>query len=532
MTTQQPNSDNLITPEKWEELDFAGKEFCSINEAQELVLAPTAYSPARILSSVNLANCETVTAALAEKFAEVEAKMKELEAEWQQADDKLKHAGKIARLKEYLLHANAIGDYTPFFESLAEKERSIQELYAANYAGKLALAEKAESLKDSDDWKATNDAFRGIIEEWKNAPQVEKHKSEALWERIENARNHFYERKRQHQDEVEKDMMQNLDLKLELCELAESLAASEDWRPTSDKFKDLMERWKKIGRVASAEKNEELWNRFITARNAFFDRKRLHFEHIQQEQEGNYMKKLALVERAESMQDSTDWKATTQSFADLMDEWKKIGRVPIEKADELWERLQASRDKFFSAKRQSAEEYKVSMEDNYAQKLALVNRAEQIQHSDNWREVTDEMNELMQEWKKIGHVAREHSDELWERFIGARNKFFERKDADRDRRKARFRNQAEGRLKQTREFLEKIRTELQEEEDKLADFRESLGNTTGEGAKEEELRKHLENLIRQIENKLPGRRQKIADVAQQLEELEQKMSEPKGKKGE
>ena len=214
-----------------------------------------------------------------------------------------------------------------------------------------------------------------------------------------------------------------------------------------------------------------------------------------------------------------------------MDDWKKIGRVPVEKADALWERLQASRDKFFSAKRHSAEEYKVSMEDNYAQKLALVNRAEQIQHSDNWREVTDELNDLMKEWKKIGHVARKHSDELWERFIGPRNKFFERKDADRDRRKARFRNQAESRLKQTREFLEKIKTELQEEEDKLADFKESLNNTTGEGPKEDELRKHLENLIRQVENKLPGRKQKIADVTQQLEELEQKMSEVKGKKG-
>jgi len=532
MTTQQPNSDNLITPEKWDELNFAGKEFCSLSETQELVLEPTPYSPARTLSILNFSNCETVIAALTEKFAEVEAKAKELESEWLESDDKLKHAGKIARLKEYLLHANALGNYTPIFESLAGKEKEIQELYAVNYAGKLALAERAESLKDSEDWKAANDAFRGIVEEWKSAPQVEKHKSEALWERIEQARNHFYERKRQHQDDVEKDMMQNLDLKLELCELAESLAASEDWRPASDKFKDLMERWKKVGRVASAEKNEELWNRFITARNAFFDRKKLHFEHIQQEQETNYLLKLALVDKAEAMQDSTDWKAATQSFSELMDEWKKIGRVPIEKADALWERLQASRDKFFSAKRQSAEEYKVNMEDNYAQKLALVNRAEQIQRSDSWREVTDEMNELMQEWKKIGHVAREHSDELWNRFIGARNGFFERKDADRDRRKARFKNQAEGRLRQTREFLDKIKQELQEEEEKLADFKESLSNTTGEGGKEAELRRHLENLIRQLETKLPGRKQKIADVTQQLEELEQKMNEPKGKKAE
>ncbi|PSK94099.1 DUF349 domain-containing protein [Taibaiella chishuiensis] len=532
MTTQQPNAENQITPEKWDELNFDGKHFCSLNDAQEIVLKATAYSQERPLSAITTDNCDTIIAALSEKFKEVTSKLQELDTEWQQTEDKIKVNGKVLRLKEYLNHANAIGDYAPLYENLAEKEKHIQSLFDANYEEKLKLAEQAEALKDSEDWKGATDNFRAIVDHWKNANPAEKNKSDKLWERIENARNHFYERKRLHQDDVEKDMMQNLDLKMEICEKAEKLAQSEDWRKTSDLYKELMDQWKTIGRVASAEKNDELWNRFIAARNVFFDRKKVNFEQIQQEQEANYAVKLALVEKAEAICDNKDWKETTQEMSDMMDTWKKTGRVPYEKADELWNRLQAARDKFFAAKRQSAEEFKVNLEDNYAQKMALLKRAEELQHSDNWKEATDEINDLMQEWKKVGQIPREYGDEIWERFIGARNNFFARKDADRDRRKARFQSQLDGRFQQTQQFLEKIQSEIKEEEEKLNDFRSSLDNTTGSGTKEEELRKHLENLIRQIESKLPARREKEAEVARQLEELKEKRNQKKEERSE
>lgn len=529
MTTQQPGNDNLVTMERWNELSFSGKEYCSLNEAQEIVLEATAHSPARILSAVNKANCEAVVTALSEKFTEVEAKLKELENEWQQADDKLKCSGKVARLKEYFLHANAIGNYEPLFSALKEKELQIDAIYTQNYQLKLAVTEKAEALKDSEDWRATTEAYRAIVEEWKTMPAIQKSKNEALWERIEKARNAFYDRKRHHQDDIEKEMMQNLDQKLELCEQAEKLAMSEDWRATADAQKEMMDRWKTIGKAASHEKNEELWQRFINARNTFFDRKKVHFEQIKTEQEANYALKLALVEQAESMQESTEWKKTSDAYSNLMTEWKKIGRVPQEKTEELWQRLDAARDKFFSARRQNVQEFKVGLEDNYAQKLVLVNRAEELQNSDNWRETSDELNELMTEWKKIGRASRDQEEELWERFIKSRKAFFARKDADRERRNARFKSQAEGRLKQNREFLEKIEEELREDEEKLKDFTESLANTESKDAKDEEIRKHLQNLIRQIESKLPAKRQKVEEVRAQLAELEKKTADAQGK---
>src|SRR5690606_12968136 len=172
----------------------------------------------------------------------------------------------------------------------------------------------------------------------------------------------------------------------------------------------------------------------------------------------------------EALKDSTDWKATTEAYSALMDAWKKTGRVPSERSDELWSRLQAARDTFFGNKRHHNAEVKVTMEDNLAQKTTLVNRAEQIMNSTDWRATTDELNELMTEWKKIGYVNRAQGDELWSRFINARKHFFDRKDADREKKKAKFQSQFQSRLQQPREFLNKISAELKEEEDKLEDF--------------------------------------------------------------
>src|SRR5690349_3654228 len=127
MTTQEPvqNTDNRITPEMWNELDFAGKEFCSLNEHQELVLNATAHSPERILSALTPDNYATIAGALSEKFKEVESKMLELDTEWGQTEDKLKLNGKITRLKDYIQRANAIGDYTPLYSNLQEKEKEV-----------------------------------------------------------------------------------------------------------------------------------------------------------------------------------------------------------------------------------------------------------------------------------------------------------------------------------------------------------------------------------------------------------------------
>lgn len=508
----------------WEEAGITGKQYCTLKETGELILNAIAAYPGRTIGTLTDDNAATAVKALQDRFPEVEAKVSELQAEWDATEDKQKLVSKLSRVREYLLHTNAIGDFAALHSRLDVMDKHIIEITEEHYRNKLALVEQAEALAGNDNWKDTTQALRELSDKWKQTGFLDKHKNDELWARLEAARNTFFDRKRQHQEQQEKELLQNLDLKMELVEKAEALAHSEDWKETTETFRRLMDQWKTIGRTLS-EKNEELWNRFIAAKNVFYDRKKLHFESIQQEQEANYLVKLALVEKAEAMQESREWNATSQAYADLMDEWKNAGRVPAEKADELWNRLTAAKEHFFQAKRLHFETVRVSLDDNHTQKLGLLKRAEALKNSTQWREATDELNELMAEWKKIGPVPREHSEKIWEAFIAARTHFFNRKDEDRERRKSHAEKQISNRTLQTRQFLVRLQEEIKEEEEKLADFRSGLDNITP-GPKEEELRRHLEKLISQGEHKIRHKQEKVDEVQQQLQELEKRNAPP------
>jgi len=505
----------------WNNADFAGKEFCELKENGELVLKKTNTHPERTIASLTPENVAALSKALIDKFPEVEGRAKELQQEWETTEDKLKLMGKVSRLKDYLLHTNAIGDFNSLLEKVAEWDNVIAIAVEANHKQKLAITEQAEKLAaESDNWKETTQTLKDLADQWKNIGYVEKQRNDELWSRLEEAKNKFFERKRQHQEDNEKEMLQNLDLKLELVEKAESLAQSEEWKNTTEVYRQLMDQWKAIGHTWN-DKNEELWNRFILAKNTFFERKNAHFEVIKAEQEQNYALKLALAERAEAMKDSKDWTKTTAAYAALMEEWKAIGRVPAEKADELWNRLNAAKEVFFNNKRHHTETLRVALEDNYAQKLSLAKRAEELKNATQWREVTEEMNELFTEWKKIGPVPREYGDTLWEQFIAARKHFFNRKDADREKRKQHFERKMQEKEERSRSFLIELENELKEEQEKLVDFRNALENVTP-GNKEKELRAHLEKLIKGCEQKIKHKEQMIADVKKQTEEIETK----------
>ncbi|HRO44007.1 MAG TPA: DUF349 domain-containing protein [Flavipsychrobacter sp.] len=519
MTTEVSNAEAL--KQLWSNADLPGKDFFELKDNGDLVLKKTSSHPERIIASLTPENFSALTKALADKFPEVEGRLNELQTEWTTTEDKLKLMGKVSRFKEYLLHTNAIGNFDALHTQIAAWEKEVAALIEDNYTKKLAVAEQAEQISsEGRNWKETTQTLKDLAEQWKHIGYVERHRNDELWNRFEAAKQKFFDRKRQHHDDSEKEMLQNLDLKMEVVEKAESLTASEEWKNTTEGFRQLMDQWKSIGHTWN-EKNEELWNRFMLAKNSFFERKNAHFEVIRAEQEINYNKKVALLEKAEALKDSKDWTKTTNAYVALMEEWKSIGRVPTDKADELWNKLHAAKDHFFANKRQHTETLRVTLEDNYAQKLSLAKRAEELKNSTQWRETTEEMNELFAEWKKIGPVPREHGDTLWEQFIAARKHFFNRKDADRDKRKQHFERKMHEKEERSKNFLVELENELKEEVEKLADFRIALENVTP-GNKEKELRAHLEKLIKGCEQKITHKEQMIADIKKQAMEMEAK----------
>jgi hypothetical protein len=514
-----PTSDPNNPQAWWDAISFVGKDFTELRPDGMLMLKATPFSPTRELQHIHPETASAATHALTEKFKEVETKVREISADWNASTDKPKMGGKVERLRDYLLHATAIGDFTPLYQQVGLWDNILQEGADQAYAERLALVERAEALAAGEEVKKEGlTELRELGEKWKNSHYLDKDRADALWARFETARDAFYNRRREHQESERAELQTNLDLKNELVDKAERLAASDDWKEATNGFNGLMDEWKATGRTFH-DKNEVLWQRFITAKNVFYDRKKQHFKEIQSEQDTNYEKKQLLVAQAEALSESTDWNKTSDAYNALMDEWKSIGRVPVEKADELWNRLSAAKDKFFNAKRSHFATMRVTYDDNFAQKSALVNRAENLQRSSDWRAATDEFAELMEEWKKIGPVARRDQNEaLWQSFNKARKTFFNRKDEDRDRRKSHMDQARAGRLSQVQEFLSQLKAELKEFEEDVADHHSSMANL-GTGKMDNQIRANLERLIGQAGPKLEKKRAKIVEVEAQLAEL-------------
>jgi len=509
--SQEQNADLLNW---WNEQSFVGKQLFKLEENGEIILCANSNIKERSIAKISPENADTVVKNLVEKFAGVEAKVIEMEVEWLATDDKLKLADKVVSVKEFLHHSNALGDFEKLALLVHDWEHTIYTLSQENYEAKLKLTQLAESLAESDEWKETTQVFKDIADRWKLAGHVDKNRNDKLWNRVEAARKAFHERKRHHHEDNEKDMLHHLDLKIDLVEQAEAIAKSEDWKKTTEAFHRLTEEWKTIGHTIN-KKNEELWQRFVAAKSAFFDKKREHSIKIQQQQEQNYIIKLAIVERAEALQESKEWNATTQAYLALKEEWKKAGRVPQEKADELQNRFTKSQDHFFEARRQYTEAIRMEQENNYKLKNALLERAEELKYATQWGVATGEMMNLMEEWKKIGPIAREHGDKMWEDFTAARKYFFTRKDEYWEQRKKNEEAQKAARIAQAKDLVVRLEKDIKEEEEKLADFKIAIENITP-GKKAAELREHLEKLITDGERQLKRLQEKFAQAERDL----------------
>ncbi len=515
----------------WNEQSFTGKELFKVDETGAIILSANNNIRERTIATVSAENADSVVKNLVDKFDEVEAKFKETEIEWIGAADKHTMTEKAGQLKEYLRTVEALGDFEKYALLVHDWEHTLYALSEENFAKRLKFTEQAEALATSTDWKETTQVFKDLTDSWRQSGPADRNKSDKLWSRIEAARTTFNDNKRKHHDDQEKDLLANMDLKIDLVEQAEAIASSTEWKKTTETFHRLTDEWKTIGHTHN-KKNEELWQRFLAAKSTFFDKKREHSEQVKTEQEKNYTVKMALVEKAEALRESTEWNVTAQAMAGLMEEWKKTGRVPKESGDELWTRFTAAQDQFYKAKKAHTEGIRSVQENNYNLKRAIFERAEEIKHSNYWSDATTEMQQLLEDWKKIGPIPRSYGDKMWEDFNAARKFFFARKDANRDQRKQYIETQKVVRVEQAKASVHKLAEDLKEEEEKLVDFKNGIENITP-GKKAAELRDHLSKLIAESEQKIKRLKEKYDAVKAEVHDSgKEKKEDTAGSEGE
>lgn len=233
------------------------------------------------------------------------------------------------------------------FEGLKAEQTRNLELKAGLCAATEELT--AQPLTSRKDWNRASERLLEIQKTWKTIGFAPKKDNNRIYERFRAACDRFFEAKRNFYAGMKDDMEQNLQMKIELCEAAESLMNSEDWKTTTDELIALQARWKEVGAV-SRRYSDQIWKRFRAACDKFFERKSEHFSCVDSEQEENLRRKLALLEEMAAADVKT---GGFDVIKDFQRRWGEIGFVPIKQKDSVQKRYKAAVDAMFDVLRGS-----------------------------------------------------------------------------------------------------------------------------------------------------------------------------------
>ena len=207
----------------------------------------------------------------------------------------------------------------------------------------------SQPLTTRKEWNRASDRLLEIQKTWKTIGFAPKKDNNRIYERFRTACDRFFEAKRQFYAGMKTEMEHNLQLKIEICEAAESLMNSEEWKKATDELIALQARWKQIGAV-SRRHSDAVWKRFRAACDKFFERKASHFASVDGEHEENLQKKLALLAEMAG----ADVKALGyEVIREFQRRWGEIGFVPIKQKDAIQKKYKAAVDELFNTLRGS-----------------------------------------------------------------------------------------------------------------------------------------------------------------------------------
>lgn len=201
-------------------------------------------------------------------------------------------------------------------------------------------------------------------------------------------------------------------------------AETSNWKALDKDEEELAKQWRKIGHVPM-EQSDQVWEQFKQVRESYLEAKLAHDEVFRKQTSSNIRKKTALCEQAEKLLDEKDLAIAVREINQLHKKWKKIGQIPKEKNDELWERFNAATRNFNKVKSENLDQIREQEQQNYDLKEALCQKAEELRDATDWNATAKAFDELLAEWKKIGPVPRRKAGKVWKRFKKALDTFYE-----------------------------------------------------------------------------------------------------------
>ena len=328
--------------------------------------------------------------------------------------------------------------FKEILEAIKEKKArylaELEEKRAANLKRKNEIIGEIETLaQDTDNVNRSFPRYRELQDEFNALGEVPPTDETDVWRRYQEAREHYSDNLKINKELRDYDFKKNLEQKEQIIADAVTLGKEGDIVAAFRKLQELHANWRQIGPVAK-ELREEIWNRFKEATLVVNRRYQTYFEERKAREAENEAGKIAICERVEALDFSNlktfaAWDEMTEKLKQAQEDWKKLGFASRKMNNALFNRFRATCDTFFALKAEYFRQVKEELAANLAAKLALVEKAEALKDSTDWKDATDQFVELQKEWKTIGTVPKKHSEAVWKRFQTACDYFFEQKKA-------------------------------------------------------------------------------------------------------
>lgn len=291
--------------------------------------------------------------------------------------------------------------------------------FKKNLEAKTLLCEAAEKLVEDPDIIKASHELQQLHQEFREIGPVAKDLREDLWTRFKTASTAINKRHAQYFEGLKEKEEENLAKKTAICEEIEAIETENiqgfsQWDGLTKQIISLQEEWKTIGR-APKKSNTKIFERFRAACDNFFNKKSEFFKEQKKIYAENAAKKLALVEKAEALKESTQWTATTNELVQLQKEWKEIGPTNHKTSNSLWERFNAACNEFFDKKKTILGDQHKEENENLSKKKTIIEKLEALA-IEGGDAVAETVKQLQEEWNSIGHVPYKNKDKIYAKY--------------------------------------------------------------------------------------------------------------------
>ena len=443
---------------------------------------------------------------------------KELQQEWKEI--KAVPAEKANELwRNYQLYVEQ------FYDLLKLNSEAREYDFKKNLERKTKLCEAAEKLADESDVISAFHQLQELHQQYREIGPVSKDLREEIWARFKAASTVINKRHQQHFEQLRAKENENLTKKTVLCEQVETLAQQEcktaaDWEKLTKEIIAVQAEWKTIG-FAPQKMNVKIFERFRSTCDDFFSRKATFFKELKTQYAENAEKKKTLVEKARALQDSTEWKSTSDKLIALQKEWKTIGMVPRKLGDQLWNDFLNACNHFFEARNSANAGTRNEEKDNLGKKRDIIDQLKTLaeEKADN---IQEKVQSLVDEYNQVGHVPYKEKDKLYKEYHDILDKLYKELNISIARKRLdNFKNNLKNVAKRGEDALDNERGRLmrryEQVKQEVQTYENNLGFLNASSKKGNSLIDEMNRKVQKLKDDMSLLREKIKAIDKQSE---------------